>query len=439
MAALAVCFGACHPAGRPPVVSQAAVSQENFPPGVFARLLLATWTEEQQRLLAGAAEGGLVVFAASGSHVQLLAACRMSGRYQYLGLSPQEQHVTLADDAQVRVNLALDSVSPPPRSPLTLDLVHVGRLATTRRAARGAVLVGACAGATHFARTLSIGETRAGADGVDRRPRCGGASPNDRSPPTQCRRFLRAELVGLRAGTFDTADAGIRFCPSGWALADDVCVRRAPASVYECLDDPAECRVQCDRGSAPSCTRLGYLLAHGEAGFLRDERQALTFYERACSAGYPAACFNIGVLYSSEGDVQKDEALAERYWRRACDDGYAAACSNLGVLQMQGRSRPIDRERAFSYFGRACAGGEPHSCLNAVHIMGEEERAQADPVVGALLTDACDGDVATGCFALSVWLSRHGGGPAATKDLVDKACRLGSREACELSGTAKGI
>ena len=71
--------------------------------------------------------------------------------------------------------------------------------------------------------------------------------------------------------------------------------------------------------------------------------------------------------------------------------------------------------------------------------MGGEERTQADPVVGALLTDACDGDVATGCFALSVWLSRHGGGPGATKDLVDKACRLGSREACELSGTAKGI
>ena len=83
---------------------------------------------------------------------------------------------------------------------------------------------------------------------------------------------------------------------------------------------------------------------------------------------------------------------------RACDDGYAAACSNLGVLQMQARSRPIDRDRALSYFGRACAGGEPHSCLNAVHIMGGEERAEADPVVGALLTAACDGDVATGCF-----------------------------------------
>ena len=98
-----------------------------------------------------------------------------------------------------------------------------------------------------------------------------GASPIDIGPPTRCQRFLRAELIGLRDGTFDTADADITFCPSGWALADDVCVRRASASVYECLDDPEECRVQCDRGSAPSCTRLGYLLAHGEAGFVRDE------------------------------------------------------------------------------------------------------------------------------------------------------------------------
>ncbi len=363
----------------------------------------------------------------------------MDGRYQFLGVDPQRQHVALTDDAQVRINLALDPVAPPPRSPLTLDLVYVGKLATTRRSAEGAVLAGACADATHFARTLSVGETGPIADGVDRRTGCAVAAANAIGPPQRCQRFLRAELVGLHGATFDTADGDITFCPSGWALADDICVPRASAAIHECADDPGDCRAQCDRGSAPSCSRLGYLLAHGERGFVRDDKQALTFYERACSAGYPPACFNIGVLHWSDNTVPKDAVLAEQYWRRACAAGYAAACSNLGVLYMQATSRPVDRERALYYFARACAGGEPHGCLDAVHAMGGQLRPHSDGDVGALLTAACDGDVANGCVELSNWLGQHGAPAATTKPLFDKACRLGARNACAVSLPTEGI
>jgi len=279
--------GACHaaPVGLP-AASRPTMSEQQRPAvGLFARVLLATWTEEQQKQLAGAALRGLAVFAASGTDVHLLPGCRIEGRYRYLGVVPQQQHVVLSDDAQVRVNLALESGSSAPRSPLTLDLAYVGRLATTRRTAKDATLEGSCDGATHFARVLSVGETGSDAAGIDRRAGCAAASANDRGPPQQCQRFLRAELIGLRDATYDTANGGISFCPSGWALAGDICVSRPSAPAYECLDEPSDCRAQCDRGSAPSCTRLGYLLAHGEAGFLRDDRQALTLYERACSAG----------------------------------------------------------------------------------------------------------------------------------------------------------
>ena len=438
-AVAAILVGACHAPTRPPAVPQPTQGEESPARGRFARLILATWTEEQQHQLTAAARGGLAVFAASGTNVRLLPGCQMDGRYQYLGVNPQRQHVALADDAQVRINLALGPDALPPRSPLTLDLLHIGTLATTRRSGEGAVLAGACAGATHFARTLSVGETGPVAERVDSRTGCAAASTNDIGPPKQCHRFLGVELVGLRDATFDTADGGITFCPSGWALADDICLPRAAAAIHECADEPADCRAQCDRGSAPSCTRLGYLLAHGERGFVRDDKQALTFYERACSAGYPPACFNIGVLHWSDTTVQKNEGLAEQYWRRACSAGYAAACSNLGVLHMQAGPRPVDRERAVYYFTRACAGGEPHGCLDAVRVIDGQQRTHFDGDVGALLTAACDGDVAAACLDLSIWLSQHGGTPEATKDLVSKACRLGARQACVLPSPTEKI
>jgi len=434
-----VLVGACHAPARPPAVPAAVDSEQSPARGRFARLLLATWTDEQQRHLAAAARDGLAVFAVSGTAVRLLPGCQMAGRYQFLGVDPQPQHVALTDDAQVRVNLALDLATPRPRPPLTLDLVYVGKLSTTRRSAEGAVLAGACAGATHFARTLSFGETGPIAGGVDRRAGCGAASANAVGPPQRCQRFLRADLIGLRDATFDTADGNIKFCPSGWALADDICVKRAAAVIHECTDEPEDCRAQCARGSAPSCTRLGYLLAHGEHGFVRDNLQALAFYERGCSAGYPPACFNIGVLHWSDGGVRKDEALAEKFWNRACAAGYAAACANLGVLEMQAKGRPVDRERAFHDFVRACAGGEPHGCLNAVHVARGQQWPLSDGDVGGLLTAACDGDVANGCIDLSTWLGQHGAPAAEMKPLVDKACRLGAHNACASSLPTEGI
>src|SRR5262249_12567471 len=156
-----------------------------------------------QRRLADAARDGLVVFAASGSQLDLLPDCRINGRYQYLGVTPQRQHVALADDAEVRINVASDSHEASPRAPLALDLVQVGTLATTRRSGKGAVLVGSCAAATHFARTLAVGETSGGTEGADRRAGCAAASPDDAHPPERCRRVLRAELVALRDATFD--------------------------------------------------------------------------------------------------------------------------------------------------------------------------------------------------------------------------------------------
>lgn len=373
-----------------------------------------------------AAKSGLVVFSASGGQLTLLPNCRMNGQYRYFAIKPRRQHVALGNQRLVDVNVASEAGAPAPGSPVALEMIRVGRLTTTRRAAEGTVLLGSCEGATHYARTLSIGEVLAGPPP----PACSAATASDALPPPTCRRFLRAELVALAGARFDTANGAIAFCPPGWAPSDGVCVEQATAKGYECRDDPQECRVQCDLGNAASCTRLGYLLAHGQQGFVRDDKRALTYYERACGVGYPPACFNIGVIHALTGDAPKEQQIAATYWDRACADGYPPACSNLGALYSRDASSTKARAQAVEMFARACSGGDPVGCMNAVVVMRRMEQPEVDQDVGALLDLACDGDVAAGCLELAGWLTQHGATQGTTNAALEKACRLGSQDAC---------
>jgi hypothetical protein len=395
-------------------------------PGSFARVLTATWSQEGQAALEHAAKSGLVVFSASDGRLTLLPNCRMNGQYRYFAIKPRRQHVALKDHRLVEVNVAPEAGASVPAAPVAFEMIRVGRLTTTRRTAEGAGLLGSCDGATHYARTLSVGEVLAGAIP----PACSTATASDALPPPGCRRFLRAELVALAGARFDTANGAIAFCPTEWAVSDGVCVERATAKGYECRDDPQECRSQCDLGDAASCTRLGYLLAHGEQGFVRDDKRALSFYERACGVGYAPGCFNIGVLHATAGEAPKEQQIAATYWDRACADGYPPACSNLGALYARDASSTKARARAVALFARACSGGDPVGCMNAAVVMRRLEQADVDHDVGALLDLACDGDVAAGCLELAGWLAQHDAPQATANAALEKACRLGAQDAC---------
>jgi hypothetical protein len=381
-------------------------------------------------MLDAAAKNGIVVFASSAGRFVLLPECRMAGQYRYFAIKPQRQRVSLRDRREVEVNVPLPSDGPASGPPVSLDLVRVGRLTTTRRTGAGAALLGSCDGASHFARTLSVGQVVGEALGPGQQPACLGAPIEEGLPSALCRRFLRAELVALKNAKLETSGGDITFCPAGWALSEGACVPRDGAGTFECRDDAAECRVQCERGSAPSCARIGYLLAHGEGGFVRNEAEAVPFYQRACELGHAPACFYLGVMYALEGQPRKDEKVASDYWDQACADGFPAACSNLGLMRARDASTPAERGRAIDLLARACAGGDPLGCMNAALVMRRSDVEPPEQEVGLLLDLSCDGDVAAGCLQLSDWLARHGAPPETTQSALDKACRLGSPEAC---------
>jgi hypothetical protein len=393
-------------------------------PRVFARVLVALLDDADQSALEDATQIGLAVFGTVAGRAVLLPACRISGHYSYIGTAPRPQHISLEGARAIAINVASSATEPPPAGPLEVDLYRVGRFATTRPNAQRATLIGTCAGATHFARSLSIGgvqTARGGGAGSE----CAAARAGDAAPPLACHRFLRAELVAIDAQAVAGPPTSDDLCPQGWALSGGVCVPRDGNRPHQCADDPMECRIQCNLGSAGSCARLGGMLARGENGFRRDDRQALTFYERACERGDRAACSDLGVLYATAGAPVRDPQRALTLWRTACDDGLAQACTRLGLAE----GRPAGGGAAPS-LRRACAGGDPVGCLHAAMASRDTTADGGGNDVGVLLDLACDGEVARGCLELAAWMKKRGAPIGATADVTDKACRLGAVEAC---------
>jgi len=79
----------------------------------------------------------------------------------------------------------------------------------------------------------------------------------------------------------------------------------------------------CNGWGAYDCHTLATIYSAG------DPETALRFASRACEAGDPGGCDDLGRLYEDEGDTTQARAL----YRRACDGGYASACERFGALR----------------------------------------------------------------------------------------------------------
>jgi uncharacterized protein len=73
-------------------------------------------------------------------------------------------------------------------------------------------------------------------------------------------------------------------------------------------------------------------------GVQRDYVVAVKYLTRACDAGSPSACGNLGLRYVRGEGVAKDARRGVGLLQRSCDDGQAHACSALGLMYVKGES-----------------------------------------------------------------------------------------------------
>jgi TPR repeat protein len=110
-----------------------------------------------------------------------------------------------------------------------------------------------------------------------------------------------------------------------------------------------------------ACAALGAMRARG-SGVPRDERLAVTFFERGCNGGDVQACEQLGRAYLQGDGVKADDDRAFRLFRQACDDARSDACTDLASMYCMGRGVPRDPTRSSALFKQACDAGDAFAC-----------------------------------------------------------------------------
>ena len=65
---------------------------------------------------------------------------------------------------------------------------------------------------------------------------------------------------------------------------------------------------------------------------LKDDAEALKYYQRCVKQGHAGAQFSLGLMYVDGRGVVKDEVEALKWCRMAAEQGYAGAQCLLGVM-----------------------------------------------------------------------------------------------------------
>jgi TPR repeat protein len=115
-------------------------------------------------------------------------------------------------------------------------------------------------------------------------------------------------------------------------------------------------RGEAERGDGIAQNELGLSYATGR-DVVRDEREAVAWFERAAAQGVVSAQFNLGVMYHLGGGVAADARQAAAWYRLAAERGHPIAQHNLATLYSKGEGADLDHAAAALWFTRAAEAG----------------------------------------------------------------------------------
>lgn len=419
-----------------------------------AEPLIVEWPSSHRAKLEALAHDGLVAVRAKGCAIEVLARCRVPGKYAWTSITRKEDRVSMRDADELYANVPLGAASLEGKlarsGELQVKMTIVGRWAADRDVVRADELTGdECATATHVvtgmvsgafefwagseaqvAAAANVMGSGAGASSSSRAElldrdgdgaACTKSSSADPKPPEGCGALLRIELAKLgeakQAPTCVGATAWdgkqcasmvVRTsseCPAGTDFEGDLCGKPKPAVEEKqkpCVyGDAIGCTNACDaKAEASSCNDLALMLSRGD-GLAANDKRATDYYLRACELGSAIGCNNAGMRFEYGRGVAKDEPRSATLYQKACDASWAPACNNLGRLVAGGFGVAKDETRAVDLFGRGCSLGDPGSCANLGWFYVKGRGVGEDRTTGVgFLRKACTGGNGWSCDRL---------------------------------------
>jgi hypothetical protein len=415
-------------------------------------------TPTERALVDRALGRGVVIVAYDCRTVAVLPNCTAEGSYAFESVTSRRELVHLFDQEELDLNVPRTGSGPglviTPGIGLDLVVVPTGYQTVSRWRAAKEDLAGQCSGATHFLRRIQVGTFTLGNQDAG----VGGALP------------LRFEVWPLgesnpgsparTANEFEPSSERSPTCPAGWVATESKCTRQVIEPHACSPDNPAECRDECDKGSAASCASIGW-----------DDRQGELWREanqQACTLGSAAGCVNLGIALAGRRPTGPAMAAVADAFSRACQLGDAAGCldlarvvaddasalreraCNLGLMRAcievagaRARGADADRPKALASWRRACEGEDANACgmWGVSYALGTG--VTPDPALAArAFMRACSLGLGAGCERIAA-RSLLGDGVEKSdevgRELLGKACARGDSGACRVErGLASG-
>jgi hypothetical protein len=129
----------------------------------------------------------------------------------------------------------------------------------------------------------------------------------------------------------------------------------AEACKETCSESRSICNALCRKGTTGACEYA-------------DEASQWVGKEIQCSKGASVYCLAVAEHLAPDYETASPAAIAKAVaaYRRACDAGFPKACNNLGILYANGRGMPRDYALARQYTDKACKrSSDPIHCANA--------------------------------------------------------------------------
>lgn len=457
--------------GTPNLAKELGTDHTERPKGVCrdtggqSRPLIVDWESTDRAELEARASRGLVVVKYADCQMEVLKRCTVKGApaYDYIGLTPKHDTVTMRDANEVYANIPVYAAKFEGKlqqsGALEVAMTVVGQFDTARPVARKDELEGDCDGATHVVTALTVGSFQffatnateqsagvevmgAGAGGKQSSSKevlnkdgddasCGKATGEDAKPPFGCGALLRLEVVPL-----GVARASEPTCAPGTAWDGAQCVAAAASASCkpdEVADKEKGCvpkKKDIVREAAAAAKPAGALVAPVAASCAD-----VASCEAACNGGDAKGCLGLGGhlrALLAVGKPAEEGKRAHLAFQKACDGGEATGCTALGEMMFQGLGVPKDTAGALPVLKKGCEGGDPAGCND----VGLALAMGGDPAGAAKYFGmACNATSQLGCLGLGM-LYKDGRGvakdPAKSKQLLDKACQGKVAAACKL-------
>jgi len=112
--------------------------------------------------------------------------------------------------------------------------------------------------------------------------------------------------------------------------------KRGPAIALLLELDPKQLESNCDQGQTLACYELGVVAQVGSTKLAKNDKKAVTYYEKACNLGNGWGCLRAGDCYEHGWGIKADFAKASKYFLDVCErrvggsEGFEQECAGLG-------------------------------------------------------------------------------------------------------------